>query len=277
MRGGLLAAVAGGLLLHIGMDYLNVYGVHPFYPFDNRWLYGDLVFIVEPAFWVAFGVPLAILAGRRARWLWLGLLALVLGGFMLRDYVEWWSLAGLAAGGLLLAVVQACATGRSRRGLAAGWALLGVFLGSQLVAERAARALVMQQAGDGRLVDVALSAFPANPVFVRFTATHARHGAAGEGQADGLKLRRRQMRRSVACPEAVQVAGNDGETGDPEVADQIVDLVALGPCAAVVAAAHVGETARRPCLLRQPGGQVLGIGALLVRGLRTAPDLPGRG
>ncbi|GAB3473067.1 hypothetical protein GCM10027321_46650 [Massilia terrae] len=163
-RGGLLAAVAGGLLLHIGMDYLNVYGVHPFYPFDNRWVYGDLVFIVEPAFWVAFGVPLAMLAGRRARWLWLGLLALVLAGFMLRDYLEWWSLAGLAAGGLLLAVVQAWATGRSRRGLAAGWALLGVFLGGQLVAEREARALVMQQAGDGRLLDVALSAFPANPV-----------------------------------------------------------------------------------------------------------------
>lgn len=163
-RGGWLAAVAGGLLLHIGMDYLNVYGVHPFYPFDKRWVYGDLVYIIEPAFWVAFGVPLAMLAGPRARWLWLGALALVLVFFVQRDYLAWWSLAGLALGGALLATVQARAAGRPRRGLAAGWALLDVFLSVQLIAERQARALVTRQAGGGRLLDVALSAFPANPV-----------------------------------------------------------------------------------------------------------------
>jgi inner membrane protein len=46
-RGALLAAGAG-LVLHLAMDGMNVYGVHPFWPFDNNWYYGDLVFIVEP-------------------------------------------------------------------------------------------------------------------------------------------------------------------------------------------------------------------------------------
>jgi membrane-bound metal-dependent hydrolase YbcI (DUF457 family) len=42
-----VGVAALGLLLHLGMDYLNVYGVHPFHPFDSRWRYGDMIFIVE--------------------------------------------------------------------------------------------------------------------------------------------------------------------------------------------------------------------------------------
>jgi inner membrane protein len=49
-----LAAMAiFGTLLHLGMDALNSYGVHPFWPFYNGWLYGDSVFIVEPLYWLA--------------------------------------------------------------------------------------------------------------------------------------------------------------------------------------------------------------------------------
>lgn len=42
-----------GASLHLGMDWWNSYGVHPFYPFDNRWYYGDAVFIVEPLIWAS--------------------------------------------------------------------------------------------------------------------------------------------------------------------------------------------------------------------------------
>lgn len=58
-----LVAVVG-TLLHLGMDALNTYGVHPFWPFDNRWLYGDSLFIVEPLFWLA-GAPLIFLMRSR--------------------------------------------------------------------------------------------------------------------------------------------------------------------------------------------------------------------
>jgi inner membrane protein len=39
--------------LHLFMDWWNIYGVHPFYPFDNKWYYGDAIFIVEPLIWVS--------------------------------------------------------------------------------------------------------------------------------------------------------------------------------------------------------------------------------
>jgi inner membrane protein len=54
-----LVAVVG-TLLHLGMDALNTYGVHPFWPFDNRWFYGDALFIGEPLFWLA-SAPLIFL------------------------------------------------------------------------------------------------------------------------------------------------------------------------------------------------------------------------
>ena len=50
-------------LLHIGMDALNTYGVHPWWPVDNRWFYGDSIFIVEPLFWAA-AAPLVFLLKR---------------------------------------------------------------------------------------------------------------------------------------------------------------------------------------------------------------------
>jgi inner membrane protein len=40
-------------LLHIAMDFGNSYGVHPFWPLWDGWLYGDSVFIVEPLFWAS--------------------------------------------------------------------------------------------------------------------------------------------------------------------------------------------------------------------------------
>lgn len=54
------AAGVTGVLLHLAMDYTNSYGVHPFWPFYNGWVYGDSVFILEPLLWLA-AVPLVFL------------------------------------------------------------------------------------------------------------------------------------------------------------------------------------------------------------------------
>lgn len=62
----LIALALLGPLLHIAMDACNSYGVHPWWPLDNRWLYGDSVFIVEPLFWAATAAPLAFLLQSRA-------------------------------------------------------------------------------------------------------------------------------------------------------------------------------------------------------------------
>ncbi len=57
----LLAVTALGLCLHLGLDFLNSYGIHPLSPFDNHWYFGDTIFIVEPWLWV-FLIPLALLS-----------------------------------------------------------------------------------------------------------------------------------------------------------------------------------------------------------------------
>src|SRR5262245_61065799 len=47
----LLGLLLASSLSHLALDWTNSYGVHLFWPFDNRWSYGDAVFIVEPWFW----------------------------------------------------------------------------------------------------------------------------------------------------------------------------------------------------------------------------------
>jgi inner membrane protein len=176
-RAATIGVIAAGLLLHVGMDYLNVYGVHPFYPFDARWVYGDMVFIVEPAFWVLLGTPLAMACGRTARRLWLGALTLALLTASYLGYLKWGSLLALAVAGFALAWLQrrkapdAARPLPSRpRTLLAGFALLGVFLAGQAVGEQRARALVERQPRTGRLLDIALSAFPSNPLCWSFVS-----------------------------------------------------------------------------------------------------------
>lgn len=62
---------------HPLLDWTNSYGVRPLLPWDGRWFYGDLLFIVDPWVWLALGGACSLLAAARwqvAAW---GLLALV--------------------------------------------------------------------------------------------------------------------------------------------------------------------------------------------------------
>src|SRR5690349_7082612 len=59
----LLALLVVSTLSHIVLDFTNSYGVHPFWPFDDRWYSGDAVFIVEPWLWVV-SVPMLVAASR---------------------------------------------------------------------------------------------------------------------------------------------------------------------------------------------------------------------
>ncbi len=56
------------VMLHLGMDALNSYGVHPFWPWNNHWYYGDAVFIVEPLYWLAVAPLFFSLRTHAARW-----------------------------------------------------------------------------------------------------------------------------------------------------------------------------------------------------------------
>lgn len=57
-RAWLVGLALFGGLLHVAMDFGNSYGVHPFWPWDASWYYGDTIFIIEPWLWVIFGLTL---------------------------------------------------------------------------------------------------------------------------------------------------------------------------------------------------------------------------
>jgi inner membrane protein len=170
-----IGVAALGLLLHVGMDYLNVYGVHPFHPFDSRWLYGDMIFIVEPVFWIAFGAPLAVMASRpAARWLLFALLAGVPLYAGSRGYLQWGTLLGLALLAAVLAWLEYGRPARDRAALVVGLAAALGYVGIQFAAVQAARTLVAtelaRRAPGNLLLDVPLSAFPSNPLCWAFVA-----------------------------------------------------------------------------------------------------------
>jgi inner membrane protein len=107
-RTGFGLALAVGFGLHLAMDYLNSYGLHPFHPFNSGWVYGDMIFILEPVFWVAFGIPMVMTLRQPAlRWLLLLAAPLALAFFAWRGFLAWQSLAALLAIGLLLAIAGA--------------------------------------------------------------------------------------------------------------------------------------------------------------------------
>jgi inner membrane protein len=79
-----LAVALVGPLLHVAMDFSNNYGVHPFWPIDNGWYYGDLVFIIEP--WLMIGLIVASLAALRTK-LSRGLLLLAMLGLLVLAWI----------------------------------------------------------------------------------------------------------------------------------------------------------------------------------------------
>ena len=184
VRRAVLGTALLGMVLHLSFDALNVYGVHPFHPVDSRWLYGDLVFIVEPVFWTAFGFALVPLMARRALrtlgWAFFAATPLL---FTWLGLLQWGSLAGLGA--LALLVGGAGRRLGPRAGLVAALLACIGFVGVQAAAGQAARAQVeaalAAAAPCSRILDIPLSSFPANPLCWSFATVST--GPAADGYA----------------------------------------------------------------------------------------------
>jgi inner membrane protein len=86
--GGLLLASMLAAATHPLLDWTNNYGVRPLLPWNGRWFYGDLVFIVDPYIWLLLGVPAFLLTSNtRAKivgWAALAVCAAALMGFASR-------------------------------------------------------------------------------------------------------------------------------------------------------------------------------------------------
>jgi inner membrane protein len=152
------------VLLHLGMDALNEYGVHPFWPWNNRWFYGDTLFIVEPLCWLALAPLYFTLQSRPARLV----LGVVLGVGCIAVLVfhrfapVWWSLPALT-----LLLVWGGRRLVPRTASLAALGLLVVVVAAFSVAHAAASRRVQVQAASqfpgATVLDVVLSPAPAHP------------------------------------------------------------------------------------------------------------------
>ncbi len=61
---GLLLASLIATATHPLLDWTNSYGVRPLLPFDERWFYGDLLFIADPFLWLSIGGAAFLLTAR---------------------------------------------------------------------------------------------------------------------------------------------------------------------------------------------------------------------
>jgi inner membrane protein len=175
----LLAAGWLGVLMHIGADFWNDYGVHPFWPLSNRWFYGDVVFIIEPLLWMTM-LPFVFHISRTvsARVVCAILVLGILGVMFFRQDVP----VAVAVFSMLWAcgafAVYRSLARRPRAGVLSG--LLGVLLILVIFSGFSAfarhRILDAMPAGE-RVLQLASSPAPGNPLCWRLIVTSVTESA----------------------------------------------------------------------------------------------------
>ena len=158
--------VAAALSSHLLLDSWNSYGIHPFWPLDNRWYYGDAIFILEPWLWTLLGAAVAMNSSTRAR-----RIVLVAGLIVLPVALVWFRMIPLGA---LLALASIGATfGWATRGAArrkrsaAALATTAAFVAIMFGLSRVSRGLSLASLGpsqQGAIVDVVLNPNPGVPL-----------------------------------------------------------------------------------------------------------------
>jgi inner membrane protein len=163
----LVALAAIGPVCHLLLDFSNNYGVHPFWPLDNAWYYGDAVFIIEPWFWVSTLPALVYLARSRVAKAVLGLL---LGVMIVLVWVVP-LVPTLASVAVTLSVAVALLVLKPLRpstrvivGFAVSLAVLGVFVVSSRDARASAQRVTLAQYPEARILDAIVSPVPGTPV-----------------------------------------------------------------------------------------------------------------
>jgi inner membrane protein len=200
-RGRFAVLVAASLAGHLVLDSWNVYGVHPFHPFDSRWTYGDAVFIFEPWLWLMLGIAAAGNARSRSGRVMIAVLLAVLGiALAAAGILPPPALAALAAAAALLAWTLRLGPPRRRAALAlatSGVVVVGLFALSGMARRRAVAGLGADPGP--RLLDVVVNPNPGWP------ACWAVMAIVKDARTDELVLRRGTVsllpfQPPTACP-----------------------------------------------------------------------------
>jgi inner membrane protein len=221
-KGWLAAAAVAGVLLHLAMDYTNSYGVHPFWPFYDGWVYGDSVYIVEPLLWLAAAPLIFVLETRIARLLVAvalaaGTVAVVGFGLVATPAsIMFVALAAamLAAGRWLRPAVSLACGISLWLGVTAIFGMAGRIAGARL------EAAAMAQFPHSRTLERVLTPTPADPVCWDAWLVQAQPGAEilrqarisllpgviGVGQCRGVELGTARSAVAEAPPAATPAA-----------------------------------------------------------------------
>jgi inner membrane protein len=146
-------------------DSWNSYGVHPFWPFDARWIYGDAIFIADPWIWLTLGLAATLnTTNRRGRPVLGAMLSLIVVA------VTWFRLmpvpAFVALSAVAVALWAVARTWPARRRAAGALALTTAYVVAMFAVRShvSGRAVASLAAPADGLVDVVLSPEPANPL-----------------------------------------------------------------------------------------------------------------
>jgi len=161
-------AVLVGLALasHLLLDSWNSYGVHPFWPVDARWFYGDAIYILEPWLWLPLGLAAAANAHRRSAGVAIALLVAALVGTLAVMRMT----PSTAVVALALAAAAMVLAGRhlaSRHRAAAALATVALWVAAMFAIRESAQGMVgtaMPRQPQSRVLDVVLSPSPGNPL-----------------------------------------------------------------------------------------------------------------
>lgn len=278
--------------LHLGMDFLNSYGVHPFWPVKNGWFYGDSMFIVEPLYWAA-AAPLIFVTRS---WVVRLIIALaLLAGLILSvvsNLVPLLPCVGFIVLTLALLVVGARSSARTAAIVSAA-AMLSITAGfiaaGQLAAHRLAALAAVDFPGD-RMIDHVLSPGPLNPLCwdVLLLETHGdrytiRRGVLSDAPALIPATRCRTMpgdRPTIAPLTKVPAAESAGVhwIGEFEMSKTLLAQLVAGHCNAAALmqfarAPFAAELEREWVIgdLRFPGGPGGGMADIDIGPASTGP------
>ena len=153
--------VSLALFSHVALDSWNSYGVHPFYPVDNSWYFGDAISIFEPWLWVFLGVAASRNAvnrplGQGVAIVVLGLLV-ALASFRMIPIGALLALVGVGVS-LTILIRKQSPVARTSVALAA----TALFVALMFGLSRMARTTVRGTLHDA--VDIVLTPQPANPL-----------------------------------------------------------------------------------------------------------------
>jgi inner membrane protein len=210
LRGRLIGLAYLGCLTHPLLDWLNTYGIRLLMPFDDRWFYGDTLFIIDPWLWLMLGGAAFLGSERRGvPWVWLAVAAassaIVLGGGRFVTPVAGYVfLAGLAAiAALRLWPVLRPAPGRA---VATGLVLALFYIGAMRISTPIAASAIRAELGRlgvGEVRDLMVGPRPANPFardVVVETATSYRFGSFRWLPRPTFDLRPRAIAKPAASP-----------------------------------------------------------------------------